>query len=148
MHALVMEMNFLVWLNKQASILIDNRLKRKEKDYYSNIEAFNLDAAAIHKKLLLEIDMQQFSVITQYVNQFISHTTIWFMKFKTNLQNLEVVTLQLLHLHFIFDMLPQNMCSKERTKFTALQALFPTLSDYALKQYDIHYAKINAVLQA
>lgn len=57
-------MDFLVWLNKQASKLIDNRLKRKKKDYYSQIEAVNIDAAAIHKKLLLNID--DFTFITNY----------------------------------------------------------------------------------
>lgn len=69
------------------------------------------------------------------------------MKFKTNLQNLEIATVQLLHLHFIFEQLPQTACINERKKYAKLQSLFPTLSDYAPKQYDIHYAKIVALLQ-
>ena len=136
----------MVFLNKQASKLIDNRLKRKEKDYYDQIEAFNVEAAAIHKKLLLQMDIEIVAAVTNYVNTFISHTTIWYLKFKTNLQNLEVATLQLLHLHFIFEQLPEAQFLKERARFIALQDAFPALSEYAPKQYELHYAKIIALL--
>lgn len=142
-----MEMKTVVFLNKQASKLIDNRLKRKERDYYAQIEAFNVEAAAIHKKLLLQLRIEDFTVVTNYANQFISHTTIWYLKFKTNLQNLEVATLQLLHLHFIFQQLPQEQFNKERDRFNELTKHFPKLSEYAPKQYDLHYAKISALLQ-
>lgn len=135
----------MVFLNKQASKLIDNRLKRKEKDYYDQIEAFNVEAAVIHKKLLLEMNIEDVEGITSYVNQFISHTTVWYLKFKTNLQNLEVATLQLLHLHFIFEQLPAEQFTKERARFHALRETFPMLSEYAPKQYDLHYAKIIAL---
>lgn len=132
------------WLNKHASKLIDKGLQRKDREYYAKIEQFNIDAAILHRTLAQKIDLSTYTAITNYVNQYIAHTTIWNVKFYVNMQNLEVATMQLIHLEAIFANEHESLLS-ERNQFAELQQLFSTLSDYALTQYELHVSRLPAL---
>ena len=134
----------MVWLNKHASQLIDRNLQRKDKAQQTKIENFNEEAALLHKKLRPLIDEQALQHVSAYVNQYISHTDIWTMKFKTNMQNAEVATMQMLHLTFVIATVHGH--EREWAKFRELQAQFPALSDFAETQFSMHYERIKQLL--
>lgn len=134
----------MVWLNKHASQLIDHNLQRKDKEYVMKIEKFNEDAASLHKKLRPFANEQAMQHVTDYVNQYISHTDIWTMKFKMNLQNAEVATMQILHLTFLMPQIEGH--EHEWAKFRELQEVFPTLSDFAEAQFSLHYERVKKLI--
>lgn len=134
----------MVWLNKHASQLIDNNLKRQDKEYYAKIEKFNEEAASLHKKLK-PYATDALTPVTQYVNDYISYTNIWQLKFQTNMQNAEVATMQMLHLTCLIAPLPKTF-TREWKKFYELQQMFPTLSDFSEQQFELHYERVKKLL--
>ncbi|OCS88695.1 hypothetical protein [Caryophanon tenue] len=136
----------MVVLNKEASKLIDNRMKRKEKEFYKRIEDFNLQAVALHKRLFTKVDREQYKVLSDYVNQYIAHTHIWDIRFITNLREFEVATMQMLHFHFIFEKEPLDTLTQERKIYHGLLIQYPHLHEYVLKQFDLHYPRMVALL--
>lgn len=136
----------MTFLNKHASTLIDRKLKRTDKDYISKIESFNEEAVLLHKRVRPLTDEQLVLRVSEYVSSYIPHTDIWEVKFKSNLQNLEVATLQMIHLTFTMALVPKKH-EYEWRKFQELQTTFPTLSDFAEKQFLIHYNRVKELLQ-
>lgn len=134
----------MVWLNKHASQLIDRGLQRKDKAQHMKIEKFNEEAAQLHKKLRPLIEEDVLLPVTTYVNNYISHTDIWTMKFKMNLENLEVATMQILHLTFLMPHIEGH--EREWSAFRELQQVFPTLSDFAEQQFALHYERVKKLV--
>lgn len=85
----------------------------------------------VHHQLAPHIDESKYEAATTYVNQYISHTHIWNIKFVCNLEDSEVALMQLFHLKYILDREPaelyqneRNILEEHREKFMAI-TLFP-----------------------
>ena len=85
----------------------------------------------VHHQLAPHIDETKYEAATAYVNQYISHTHIWNIKFVCNLEDSEVALMQLFHLKYILDREPaelyqstRDILEEQREKFLAI-TLFP-----------------------
>lgn len=116
--------------NKHVAKLIDRQHINKVKHFYKAIMNINIELANIHRKIEFEIDKEKYKYATEYVNQFISFTTIWNLKFVYNFDNPEVALLQLFHLEYIFDNEPKNRFRQERSDFTEQYDIFLKLNIY------------------
>lgn len=73
------------------------------RHFYHSIAEINIELAIIHKSIEINIDKQNYRLVTEYINQFISHTSVWNVKFVYNLESPEVALLQIFHLEYIFE---------------------------------------------
>lgn len=85
----------------------------------------------VHHQLAPHIDETKYEAATAYVNQYISHTHIWNIKFVCNLEDSEVALMQLFHLKYILDHEPaelyqnaRDILEEQREKFKVI-TLFP-----------------------
>lgn len=124
--------------NKHVAKLIDRQHMNKVKHFYRAIMNINIELANIHRKIEFDIDKEKYKYATEYVNQFISFTTVWNLKFVYNFDNPEVALLQLFHLEYIFDNEPTNRFRQERKSFAEQYDAF-----LELKIYDVEHIKFR-----
>ncbi len=100
------------------------------RHFYRSIAEINLELAKIHKSIEVKIDKQNYRLVTEYINQFISYTSVWNVKFVYNLESPEVAMLQIFHLEYIFEHEPTRRFKRERAaleeqkeKFTSIKGL-------------------------
>jgi len=118
-------------LNKYAAKLNENQEKLNSKKLYNTISKVNLNLSNIHRSVAPKIDIQKFKYATDYVNQFISHTSVWNLKFLMNLENPEVAMLQIFHLEFIFLVENTPALAQEKAQFEKQAELFFSLGVYS-----------------
>ncbi|SOC42299.1 hypothetical protein [Ureibacillus acetophenoni] len=99
---------------------------------YRSIAGINLALAKIHKSIERKIDKQKYRVVTDYMNQFISYTSVWNVKFVSNLESPEVAMLQIFHLDYIFQHEQNEKFISERTSLEELKDKFYQLNTYKL----------------
>ena len=133
--------------NKYVAKLIEQKNKQNIRKYYSTISDINLTLAKIHQTISKQIDISLYESVTNYVNQYISHTTVWNLKFTMNLESAEVALLQIFHLEFIFSSEPSHSFEEEKAVLREQSKLFydlkPFPEEHIEKRKNIMYKYIE-----
>ncbi|BDH60076.1 hypothetical protein MTP04_02060 [Lysinibacillus sp. PLM2] len=116
--------------DKQVVKSLENMHIKHVRHFYRSIADINLELVKIHKSIELEIDKEKYRHATNYVNEFVSYTTVWNVKFVYNLENPEIAMLQLFHLEYILESEPTNRFSKERAIFSEQIEKFNSLNAF------------------
>lgn len=116
--------------NKQVALSLERQHLKHVKSYYRTIAEINLCLGNIHRSIERRIDKQKYQHITEYVNQYISYTNVWNIKFVYNLENPEVALLQFFHLDYIFEHEPENRFREERMLLEEQRKLFAEVNPY------------------
>jgi len=90
-------------MNKDLARTLEQQHKRSVRGLFLKIQDLNNNCTLLIKRLEPHIDLAVYKHAIDYVNQFVSHTTILNLKFITNTQNLEVVVLHTLLLTYIVE---------------------------------------------
>lgn len=109
---------------------------------YRSIAGINLALAKIHKNIERKIDKQKYRVVTDYMNQFISYTSVWNVKFVSNLESPEVAMLQIFHLDYILEQEPSCYFERERAKLNELNEKFQQLQAFKLEHIEMRKQKM------
>ncbi|MBG9456844.1 hypothetical protein ABE61_23385 [Lysinibacillus sphaericus] len=91
------------YMNKDLARTLEQQHKRSVRGLFLKIQDLNNNCTLLIKRLEPHIDLAVYKHAIDYVNQFVSHTTILNLKFITNTQNLEVVVLHTLLLTYIVE---------------------------------------------
>ena len=95
------------------------------------MQEVNTELAIVHKTIKESINLEQYIHATNFVEQYISYTSLWNLKFSYNLESPEVALLQLLHLDYIFKYELPTTFTKEREVFDKMQQLFHEYKPYS-----------------
>ena len=95
------------------------------------MQEVNTELARVHKIIRESINHEQYIHATNFVEQYISYTSLWNLKFSYNLESPEVALLQLLHLDYIFKHELPTTFTKEREIFDKMQQLFHEYKPYS-----------------
>ncbi|MFJ7668671.1 hypothetical protein ACIQXI_16350 [Lysinibacillus sp. NPDC097195] len=91
------------YVNKHLARTLEQQHKRSVRGLFLKIQDLNNDCLLLRKRLEQHIDLTQYKDAIDYVDQFVSYTSILNLKFVTNTQNLEVVVLHALLLEYIIE---------------------------------------------
>jgi hypothetical protein len=128
--------------NKHAAKMLERQQSKKTRQVYHALAELNLSLNQLHKSIERYIDLDKYKYATEYVNQFISYTTVWNMKFVYNLENPEVALLQIFHLTYIFENEHESEFTKERRELTQLVAQFEEMNPFKQEKVEERYAKM------
>ena len=95
------------------------------------MQEVNTELARVHKTIKETINSEQYIHATNFVEQYISYTSLWNLKFSYNMQSPEVAFLQLLHLDYIFEHELPTAFTKEREVFNTMHQIFHEHSPYS-----------------
>ncbi|GLC88079.1 hypothetical protein [Lysinibacillus piscis] len=90
-------------VNRHLAHTLEQQHKRSVKGLFLKIETLNMNCTALRERLEPHIDFTLYEHAIDYVNQYISYTTILNLKFITNTQNLEIAVLHVLLLSHILE---------------------------------------------
>lgn len=121
-------------LNKQAALSIEKQQLNKQRKYYVSIAEINNTLANVHKDLLTKLDIAKYQYATDYINQYISHTTVWNLKFVMNMENGEVALLQIFHLDYILSKELESQFKTERDILQQQKEKFLSLEYFTLEK--------------
>ena len=110
--------------NQHVAKMLDKQQTKKTRQVYHALAELNLSLNAVHKSIMDHINYDKYKYATEYVDQFISYTSVWNLKFVYNIENPEVALLQIFHLTYIFDNEPESQFIKERQELTQIKARF------------------------
>jgi hypothetical protein len=116
--------------DRQVAMSLERQHIKHVRHYYRTIAELNLELAKLHKNIEVTINKDKYIFASEFVNQYISYTTIWNVKFVYNLESPEVALLQIFHLEYIFDREPENAFTKERKSLLEQKELFLNLKPY------------------
>ena len=95
------------------------------------MQEVNTELARVHKTIKKYINHEQYIHATNFVEQYISYTSLWNLKFTYNLESPEVALVQLLHLDYIFKHELPTAFTKERNVFYQMHQLFNEYKPYS-----------------
>ena len=95
------------------------------------MQEVNTELASVHKAIKKEINYEQYIYATNFVEQYISYTSLWNLKFSYNMESPEVALVQLLHLDYIFKHELPTAFTKEREAFDKMHQLFHEYTPYS-----------------
>ena len=95
------------------------------------MQEVNTELARVHKTIKKYINPDQYIHATNFVEQYISYTSLWNLKFSYNMQSPEVAFLQLLHLDYIFKHESPTAFTKEREVYNTMNQIFHEHSPYS-----------------
>ena len=110
--------------------------------YPLQIATLNENLKELHDKIAPQIDETKYKAVSSYVNQYISHTHIWNLKFSNNLESPEVALLQLFHLNFILTYEPAHLHQAIRSNLDELNQKFHSITMYSDEQIKLREAKM------
>lgn len=116
--------------DRQVAMSLERQHIKHVRHYYRTIAEINVELAKLHKDIEITINKDKYKFASEFVNQYISYTTIWNVKFVYNLESPEVALLQIFHLEYIFDHEPESSFAKERRLFVEQKELFLKLKPY------------------
>ncbi|MFJ8460929.1 hypothetical protein ACIQ57_17560 [Lysinibacillus xylanilyticus] len=128
------------YVNKHLARTLEQQHKRSVRGLFLKIQDLNNDCTLLRKRLEPHIDLTVYTNAIDYVNQFVSHTTILNLKFITNTQNLEVVVLHSLLLAHIIE--NEDTFSFEHTLLQGYIHEIFALNDHAKTLYTNHQEKM------
>lgn len=100
--------------NRHVAKSLERQQIRSIRRFYHAIAEINLALADVHSTISSTINKDKYKYATAYVDQYISYTSIWNLKFVYNIENPEVAMLQLLHLQYILQNEPAELFTEER----------------------------------
>lgn len=126
--------------NKHAAKSFEQQhLQRVRKSTHAIID-INIALGDVHRTLHKHIDITPFEPATTYVDQFVSYTTVWNLKFVYNLESPEVAMLQLFHLRYILKHFPEEQFTAERAiveeNFTKFNEVKPFTDDNVANRFE------------
>lgn len=134
-------------INKHLARTLEQQHKRSVRGLFLKIEDLNNECTQLRKRLEPHIDLNVYKKPIDYVNQFVSHTTILHLKFVTNTQNLEVVVLHALLLSYILENTHGHAFEYEEKLLQGyIQEIF-TLNDHAKRLFMNHREKMLTYVQ-
>ena len=95
------------------------------------MQEVNTELARVHKTIKESINPEQYVHATNFVEQYISYTSLWNLRFSYNLESPEVALVQLLHLDYIFKHELPTTFTKEREVFNKMHRLFHEYTPYS-----------------
>lgn len=128
--------------NRYVAKSLERQQVKQTRQFYHALAELNLELSKIHKSIERVIDKDRYKYATEYVDQFISYTTVWHLKFVYNLENPEVALLQIFHLNYIFTHEAPEQFSSERYLFGQCKETFNTINPYKLELVEDRYSKM------
>ena len=128
--------------NQHVAKMLDKQQTKKTRQIYHALAELNLSLNTIHKLIMNHIDHDKYKYATEYVNQFISYTSVWNLKFIYNLENPEVALLQIFHLTYIFENEPESKFIKERRELAQINARFIEMNRFKQEKVAERYEKM------
>lgn len=128
--------------NREVAKILERQHIKHVKHFYRSIAEINLELGNIHREIEKFIDKEKYQLITDYVDQYVSYTSVWNVKFVYNLESPEVALLQIFHLDYIFSNEPKNLFRKERNIFIEQKKLFNNLKPFKEEHIQIRKQKM------
>ena len=128
--------------NQHVAKMLDKQQTKKTRQVYHALAELNLALSAVHKSIVDYINHDKYKYATEYVDQFISYTSVWNLKFVYNLENPEVALLQIFHLTYIFDNEPKSQFIKERHELAQLNTRFIEMNQFKQEKVAERYEKM------
>lgn len=126
---------------------IEQQRLRANKKYHLAISEINSELIKVHKILERCIQKNTHIAATTYVDQYISYTSIWNIKFVYNLENPEVVLMQLFHLEYILTFEKAEQLEPLRRAVAEQQQKFKELKPYPDEQIQLRKEKMLAFIE-
>lgn len=133
--------------SNQSANALNSQKSRTAKKYTLAIADINTELIKIHKILERCIKRSDYQAATAYVDQYISYTTVWNIKFVYNLENPEVTLMQLLHLNYILQQEQAEQLEPLRRAVTEQQAKFHELQPYRDEQIALRKEKMLSFIE-
>ncbi|MEQ6357456.1 hypothetical protein ABNX05_22895 [Lysinibacillus sp. M3] len=130
------------YMNKDLARTLEQQHKRSVRGLFLKIQDLNNNCTLLRKRLEPHIDLAVYKHAIDYVNQFVSHTTILNLKFITNTQNLEVVVLHTLLLTHIVESEDSHTFEYEHKLLQGYIHEIFALNDHAKALYTNHQEKM------
>lgn len=118
-------------INKYAARLTEQQERLNSKKFYGTINDINTKLSKVHRSIATKVDIEKYKPATDYLNQYISHTDLWNLKFSMNLENPEIAMLQIFNLEFIFAVEKNTPLEEEIATFEEQAKLFYSLGVYS-----------------
>lgn len=115
--------------------------------YPLQIATLNESLKELHDKIAPHIDETKYEAISSYVNQYISYTHIWNLKFANNLESPEVALMQILHLKVILLGEPTDLHQTIRTNLEDLNERFLNITLFSDEQLKLREVKMHDYIQ-
>lgn len=116
--------------NQHVSKMIERQQTKKNRKIHHALAELNLALNELHRSIFSTLEVEKYKFATEYINQYISYTDVWNLKFVYNLENPEVALLQFFHLEYIFSHEPNTRYEKERTTLLQLKNDFKQLNPF------------------
>ncbi|MEB2302613.1 hypothetical protein LAV72_23715 [Lysinibacillus xylanilyticus] len=130
------------YINKDLARTLEQQHKRSVRGLFLKIQDLNNNCTLLRKRLEPHIDFAVYKHAIDYVNQFVSHTTIFNLKFITNTQNLEVAVLHtLLLVHIVENEDSYTFEYEQKLLQGYIHEIF-ALNDHAKALYTNHQEKM------
>lgn len=130
------------YVDKDLARTLEQQHKRSVRGLFLKIQDINNNCTLLRKRLEPQIDLAVYKNAIDYVNQFVSHTTILNLKFITNTQNLEVVVLHALLLMHILENEDHSAFEYELHLLQGYILEIFALNDHAKTLYTNHQEKM------
>lgn len=114
----------------------------KNRNVISVMKEVNLALSDVHKKIARKIDVSPYEHATNYVNRYISYTTVWNLKFNYNIESPEVALLQCLHLNYILNDQHPETFVQERESVQSMYSLFTQYKPFSDAQIEARKEKM------
>ena len=137
-----------MFTNKHVAKSLESQHLKSTRKYYHSIADINLELMKVHRSIERYINKERYAAATSYVNQYISYTTIWNIKFVYNFENPEVVLMQLLHLNYILTNEPKDNFLDERQLVIQQEQKFKKLKPYRDEQIELRIEKMQQYIVA
>lgn len=135
-------------LNKHLARTLEQQHKRSVRGLFLKIQDLNNKCTSLRKRIEPHIDILLYQSVIDYVNEFVSHTTILNLKFITNTQNLEVVVLHALLLSYVLENEdPHSFEYEQKLLHEYIQEIFK-LNEHAKTLFINHQEKMLYYIQS
>lgn len=129
-----------------AKSLERQHLKSMRKHFLQIID-INTVLRDIHYQIAPHINKEEYEAATTYVNQYISHTHIWHIKFVSNLEDPEVALMQIFHLQYIFKREQADKFTQEREILEEQTKKFRAITLYSDQHIESRRQKMEQYIQ-
>lgn len=132
----------MTYLNKHLARTLEQQHKRSVKGLFLKIQDLNNECTMLRKRIDAHIEIMQYNDAIDYVNQYVSHTSILNLKFITNTQNLEVVVLHAILLGYILTTESAKSFEYEKQLLEGYIEEIVALNDHAPTLFSNHKEKM------
>ncbi|MFJ7951477.1 hypothetical protein ACIQZG_08110 [Lysinibacillus sp. NPDC096418] len=130
------------YLNKHLARTLEQQHKRSIKGLFLKVQDLNNKCTMLRKRIAEYVDLTLYNDAIDYVNKYVSHTSILNLKFTTNTQNLEVAVLHAILLKFIVTNETANSFDYEKKLLEGYIEELLALNDHAPTLFANHQEKM------